>query len=166
MEDKEGPKNREDHSRLVGGKFNKQRSLHTRLLLGGHKISGSPRPPEVCVENLTGFSHIYSPDGLNSTLLSQSCILELAPSEWSIHSEDREGGEEPPIAQVQLKSQLPITSSWWPPPKSYIRNGWRLKRSLCFWTGIGRNNMELWICFNSLDLIIIIMILTLLTERD
>lgn len=111
MEDKEGPKNREDHSRLVGGKFNKERSLHTRLLLGGHKISGSPRPPKVCVENLTGFSHVYSPDGLNSTLLSQSCILELAPSERSIHSEDREGGEEPPIAQVQLKSQLPITSS-------------------------------------------------------
>ena len=40
----------------------------------------SPHPTarilKVYTEALTGFSHVFSPDGLNTTLLSQSCILE------------------------------------------------------------------------------------------
>ena len=50
-----------------------------------------------------GFSHVFSPDGLNNTLLSQGCIPKAAPSmgELSIHSKDR-GGVKPPIAWIQL----------------------------------------------------------------
>ena len=51
------------HTRLVGGKFNKQENLHTRLVLGGCKKSGSPHQParilKVYIEALTGFSHVY-----------------------------------------------------------------------------------------------------------
>ena len=31
------------------------------------------------IEALTGFSHVFSPDGLNNTLLSQGHVLERAP---------------------------------------------------------------------------------------
>ena len=74
-----------DHSRFVGGSFNKQGILHRRLVLGGCKLSKSLHPPtrilKVYIEALTGFSHIFSPGGLNnSAFLSQGYILEMAPS--------------------------------------------------------------------------------------
>ena len=34
---------------------------------------------KVCIEVLMGFSHLYHPDVVKHTLLSQSCILELDP---------------------------------------------------------------------------------------
>ena len=34
---------------------------------------------KVYIKALTGFSHIYRSDCLNNTLLSQGCILEMAP---------------------------------------------------------------------------------------
>lgn len=34
MEDRERPKKEADHSRLVGGRFNKQGNLEVRLVLG------------------------------------------------------------------------------------------------------------------------------------
>ena len=75
-------KERGDHSRLAGGSFNKQGNLHKRLVLGGCKISGSLRLPtrilEVRIEALTGFSLVFSPDGLNNTLFSQGLVLEIA----------------------------------------------------------------------------------------
>lgn len=60
------------------------RELHRRLvLLGGCKMSRSPHFPtkilKVSIEALTGFGHVFSPDGLN-TLLSQGCILGTAPT--------------------------------------------------------------------------------------
>ena len=62
-----------------------------------------------------GFSHTYHPDGLNITLLSQGCVLEngsnCATSGCNVHSKDGGGGEEPPIAPVQLVGQLEVTSS-------------------------------------------------------
>lgn len=48
---------------------NMQGNLHTRLVLGIRIL-------KVYIEALTGFSHIFSPNGLN-TLLSQDYILEL-----------------------------------------------------------------------------------------
>lgn len=33
-----------NHSRLTGGRFNRERNLPTRLVLGGHKTSQSPHP--------------------------------------------------------------------------------------------------------------------------
>ena len=81
-ESRERPKKEADHSRLVDGKFNKQGSLHTRLVLGNCKMSRSPHPPtrilNVYTEALTGLSHEYCPDDLNNTLLSQACVLEMA----------------------------------------------------------------------------------------
>lgn len=38
----------------------------------------SARILKVYIETLMGFSHIFSPDGLNNTLLFQGCILETA----------------------------------------------------------------------------------------
>ena len=48
----------------------RQVDLHTRL----------PESEKFNIEALTGFSHVYHPDGLNNTLLSQGCILETAPT--------------------------------------------------------------------------------------
>ena len=79
---KERPKKEADHSKLVGGKLNEQGNLFMRLVLGSHKLKRTPHPPariwKAYVEALTGCSHIYGPDALN-TLLSQVCILETAP---------------------------------------------------------------------------------------
>lgn len=67
-------KKREDHSRLVGKRLNKQGNLHTRLVLGGHKMSRFTQPLtgflKVYIEALTKFSHLFSPSGLNATSLS------------------------------------------------------------------------------------------------
>ena len=89
----------------MGGRFNKEGNL-TMLAMGGCKMSSSlhlpPRILKVYTEALTGFSHAYSPDGLNNTILSQSCVLEGLlgrQSRWYMHSEDRGGGEKSLIAQ-------------------------------------------------------------------
>lgn len=66
-----------DHSRLVGGNFNKQRNLYMWLVLGDQVMSRSLhvsiRILKVYIEALTGFSHIFSLDDLSNTLLSQGC---------------------------------------------------------------------------------------------
>lgn len=77
-----------EHSRLVGDRFNEQGNLHTRLIFGAgaggvRKMSRSLHPfsriLKVYIQALTGFSHVYAPDGLN-TLLSQGCVLGIACS--------------------------------------------------------------------------------------
>ena len=35
--------------------------------------------------SLTGFSHMFSPDGLNNTLLSQGCVLVTAPTVGTVY---------------------------------------------------------------------------------
>ena len=54
------------------------------ILVGGCKMSrylhSTTRILKVYTEALTGFSHIYHPNDLNNTLLSQGCVLETAPS--------------------------------------------------------------------------------------
>lgn len=70
--------------RLVSGRFKKQGNLHGRLVLGSCKTSGTLHPParilKAYIEVLTGSSRVFSPDGLNTTLFYQGCVLEMAPS--------------------------------------------------------------------------------------
>ena len=52
-------------------------------------------------------SHVFCPDGPNSPLPSQSCILETTPR---VGAERTGQGEGPQIAQVQLKGHPIIMS--------------------------------------------------------
>ena len=58
-----------DHSRLIGGRFNKQRA-HAPIR----------RVLSAFINTVMEFGHLYSLDGLSNTVFSQSCILEVAPS--------------------------------------------------------------------------------------
>lgn len=73
-----------DHIILAGGSFNKQDIFHMRLVLGGDKMNRSPQPPtrilRLYIDDLLRFSHIFSPVGLSNTLLSEGCVLQVAPS--------------------------------------------------------------------------------------
>lgn len=58
-----------------------------RCALGNYKMNKFSYPRTriltVCIEALVRFSHVYSPDGLSNTLLSQGSVLETAPAmEW------------------------------------------------------------------------------------
>ena len=55
---------------------------------------------KVYVGALPGFGHIYHPDGLNSTLFSQACILEMAASMGVSRTDSPRTGE-----GVQLSGQ-------------------------------------------------------------
>ena len=62
---------------------------------------------KVYIEALTGFGHILSPDGLINTMLSRGCVLAKGSncenSEQNTHSKDKDEGEEPLVARVQLQ---------------------------------------------------------------
>lgn len=123
-EDRERRKTKGARSRLVGGWFNKQRNLHTMLVLCGCKRRRCPllctRVLKIYLEALMDFNHIHSPDGFNNTLLSRGFILENAfhyeNSEQSIYSKDRGEGKEPPIAWSSPGGQLVVTFSPRLPP--------------------------------------------------
>ena len=78
-----------------------------RLVLGGHRTSGSPHPLARILKayagDLTGFSHMDRPDGLANTLLPQGYVPKnnavCSNSGQNIHSKDRRG-EPFPNAQV------------------------------------------------------------------
>ena len=59
-------------------------------------------------------SHLYSPDGLSNTLLSQRLVLENCSGSGNggqnVHSKGKEGDEEPEIAQIQMAAQRAIMS--------------------------------------------------------
>lgn len=60
-----------------------------------------------------GYSDIFSPDGLNNTLLFQGFILEMAPSVGTVgrvYVPRTKQVEEPAIAQVHLVGQPAFTS--------------------------------------------------------
>ena len=88
MESKERLKTEADHSKLVSGSFNKRGNSHARLVVGDRKTRRSPhlttRILRICIEALMGFSHVYTPGGLNNTLLSLGCVLEVAPSKGPV----------------------------------------------------------------------------------
>lgn len=69
-----------NYSRLVGRSLNKQENLHTRLVLGGWKMSRSlhkhSRILRLYIEIFTGFAHVHHLNGLSDTLLSQGCVIE------------------------------------------------------------------------------------------
>ena len=75
MEDKEKPKKKADHSRLVGGRFNMQGILHM-----SRSLHSDARILKLYIEDLMEYSHVISPNGLNTTLLSHGCIHEMAAS--------------------------------------------------------------------------------------
>lgn len=83
MEGKKRLKKEAKYSSLVVDPFNKQDNLHTRLALDNHKISRSLHLPtrilKIYREDLTWFSPLFNPDSLSNALLSQGCILEIAP---------------------------------------------------------------------------------------
>ena len=58
---------------------------------------------KVYIEDFTGFSNVYPPESLNTTFLSQSCIVEAASEngkgQQNAHSKDRGGDEESPVAR-------------------------------------------------------------------
>ena len=83
-------------------------------------MSRSPYLParilEVYIEALTGFSHVYCPDGLSNTILSQGYLLVIAPTVGTMGREYIPrtgvwGGEEPPKDWVQLSDV-----NWWSLP--------------------------------------------------
>ena len=73
---------RQGHSRSVGGRLNKKGNLTWVLAWA------PTRQVDICIMQdwkvytvvLTGFRHVFSPDGLNNTLLSQGCILRTVSS--------------------------------------------------------------------------------------
>lgn len=84
MDGKKIPKKKAEHSRLVGGSFNKHGNLFTRFVLSNYQMSRSPhlptRTPVVYTKALTDFCHLFSLYDLINTLLSQGSIFETASS--------------------------------------------------------------------------------------
>ena len=54
--------------------------LLIEFVLGSHKTSKSSHSASRILKVLIGLSHIYHPNDLNDTLLSQGCLLETAPN--------------------------------------------------------------------------------------
>lgn len=104
---------------MVDGRFNKQENL-TRPVLGGHKTSRCLHPPtiilKIYIEALTGFGHVYGPDGLNNTPLSEGSVLAVASHAGKAYRMDILRTGEGVSAQVQLTGHLVVTSSPQPPP--------------------------------------------------
>lgn len=76
-------KDRVKSLQIHGGGVNKQADLHTRLALGIYKMSRSPCLPirilKGYIEGLMGFSHIFSPNSFNDTILVKAMYLEQLP---------------------------------------------------------------------------------------
>ena len=70
----------------------------------------------VYIEALTGFSHVFSPDGLDSTLLSQGCILETAPTVGTV------GRMYIPMTEERVRSFRMLGSSLWVNQQSHPLN--------------------------------------------
>lgn len=88
---------------------------HMRPALGSSKATefmhSSAKSPKF-TGALTSFSHMYCPDSLNTTSLSQGYVLEAASwngeGKWNPHSQDRRGGEESPLAGIQVTGELEV----------------------------------------------------------
>lgn len=108
---------KKDHSRLVDGNFKKQGNSLMKLVLDGHKISRFLHPPvrivRLYIEDLLWFSDVVSSDDLNSTFLSQGYVFETAANMEIVGGTyiPRTGGDEPPIAEVQLTGQPVVMTS-------------------------------------------------------
>lgn len=101
----------------VGGRFNKQRNLAMRLVLGGSKTHSSAHPlPDLdsFIEALVGLSHVSCPDGLNTTSRSPGWVLWAASGHGrgrrNTPSKERGGGKEPDC-QGPAQGAAAVTSS-------------------------------------------------------
>lgn len=79
-ESRERPKREADHSRgWVVGLLSKGICIHLKIVLGSHTMRRSPHCParilKVPVEAFMGFSHVFSPGGLNDSLPSQGSVI-------------------------------------------------------------------------------------------
>lgn len=107
--DKDRPKREANHSKMGGGRFNKQRNLHMRVVLGAQNKQISTHAHQ----DLKGVSHIHCVDCHNSTLLSQVCVLVL----WARDTFQGQGrGEEP------LITQLHSSANWWSHPPTISKS--------------------------------------------
>ena len=93
-----------------------------RLVLGSFKMSRSLHPPTRILKvyiDLTGFSHMFSPDSLNHTLVSYGFSFgkgfHCGDRGENIYFKDRGGSENPLTLSVQLDDQPAVMSSHWPP---------------------------------------------------
>ena len=81
MEGKERLKKEADRSRFVGGRFDRQENLLTRLALGSHKVSRSQLPPartlKVYMEAVLG-SVMFTVRMVSATHCSQGRVLEAS----------------------------------------------------------------------------------------
>ena len=120
-ESQEWTKKEADHSRQVGGSSQEQENLYTRFVSDGCMMHRSLRPPTkilgIYIEALMGFSHIYYPDGLTTTSLSQGCMLETASAirlgaEWTFPGQGRVRSLWLPES-IQLLGQQPVTFCPW-----------------------------------------------------
>lgn len=87
--------------------------------MGSHKMSRSLHPPttilKVYIEAITKSNHVFIPDGLHNTLLSQGSALETATTTGNcgqqVHPKDGEKSEEALTAQAQLMGHVLSMSS-------------------------------------------------------
>lgn len=118
--------------------FNKQGNVQSGWV-GGRKTSRSLYPLirilQVNVEALPGFSPAFYPDGsLEHISISGLCPCRsvlFGDSRGNAHSTERGGGEEPPIALVQLTGQPEVAFSPRPSPSGKERGGSKCPLQLC-----------------------------------
>lgn len=81
MERRDGRRG-QGHPRLVGDRRNRKGSYSGGLSWGCRtgRSPSTPPPNLVYIEASAGFTHMYHAGGLNSTFLSQGCVLE----NWSL----------------------------------------------------------------------------------
>ena len=118
MEGKEKLRKKADHSRLVGGQFNKQRSLHVRLTLGGCETSRFTDLPPPNLKSLCGglnWARSYIESRWSQHLIFSNLrhLWKWLPKweQWAECIFQRQGGdEEPQVARVQLEGQPDVMS--------------------------------------------------------
>lgn len=117
--DKERLKKEADHFRLVGGSFNQQGNLHSRLVLGGCKMSRSLYWPTRILE-------VYR----QRPTRTQSCTQ----SRWSqpYYSLKVTSLKPVPLWERWAEQYIPRTGSssevmfsWWPPPTLSVLTTWQ-----------------------------------------
>lgn len=116
MGGKESLKGEPDHPRSVDGRFSEPGNLHARLVWGRCKMSRSLHPPtRISSVYIEAFTLTCVVQVVSTTPYSVKAMsLKMAPTVGTVgstHSKDMGGGEEPPIALIQLSGQPTVTSS-------------------------------------------------------
>ena len=105
MDSKERAKEEVYHSILVYGRFKMQGNLYMRFVLGTtRRVALHTHPPESW-KFVQRFNRVWNRWSKHHIALSRLCPLnglEYRNSRWIVHSKERGGGVEPPVAWVQL----------------------------------------------------------------